>query len=142
MTLTPTVLADYMYYDAQNYTESGAGGANLHVNQSSYNELNLGAGLKAGWAFKNDDGSWIKPSLHASYRYNVLNDDIKANTAFAAGGPTFTTNGLNPGRSTFNAGADLKFLATTNWEFSAGYDFTAKSQYTAHSGILRAGYKF
>ena len=72
----------------------------------------------------------------------MLNDNVQATSSFTAGGGAFTTNGLTPGRSIFDAGADIKFVATTNWNLSASYDFEAKSGYTSHSGVVRAGYKF
>ncbi len=142
MTLTPSVVGDYLNFHPQSYTETGAGGADLNVNYGNFNQLDLGGSLKAGWTFKDANGGVTKPDLHVGYRYNVLNDNVQATSSFTAGGGAFTTNGLTPGRSIFDAGADIKFVATTNWNLSASYDFEAKSGYTSHSGVVRAGYKF
>ena len=142
MTLTPGILGDYLYFNQRHYTETGAGGADLTVGYGNFNQLDLGASLKAAWTLKDDVGDVTKPGIHAGYRYDLLNDDIQATSNFTAGGPSFTTAGLTPGRSIFNVGADIKYATPASWEFSAGYDFEAKSGYTANSGIVRAGYKF
>jgi outer membrane autotransporter protein len=142
ITLTPSLVGDYMYFHPQSYTETGAGGANLNVKYGNFSQLDLGVNLKAGWTFKNTGGGVTKPSIHAGYRYNVLNDNVQATSSFTGGGGDFTTDGLTPGRSIINAGADIKFVTTAKWEFSASYDFEAKSGYTANAGIVRATYKF
>jgi outer membrane autotransporter protein len=144
MTLTPTASVDYLHYDAQTFSETGAGGSDLvGVNFGNVDMLNLGVGVKAAWLFKNSDGSQVKPDVHAGYKYDVLsNDHVDATASFAAGGGTFTTNGLNPSNSTFDAGADIIFFSTSNWELKGSYDFTWKQDYTANSGHIRATYKF
>lgn len=142
-TLTPSFVGDYMYYNASSYTETDAGGASLNVNPDSYNQFDLGLALKAAWEFKGDDGSRSKPDLHVGYRYGLMNDKVKATSSFV-GTPdtTFVTDGQTPGRGIFNAGADIKFMSSNSWDFTASYDFEAKSGFTSHSGILRAGYRF
>ncbi|MDB5490617.1 MAG: hypothetical protein JWO78_466 [Micavibrio sp.] len=142
LTLTPTVMANYSYYDAQSYTETGAGTANLNVNSDSLNALNLGVGVDAVWDIQNHDGSKLQPSLTAGYRYDVIGDSLDSNASFTGGGAAFKTQGVDPARSTYTAGAGLKYYATNNWELSARYNFDAKEDYTAHAGLLRASYKF
>jgi uncharacterized protein with beta-barrel porin domain len=142
LTLTPSVMANYTYYDAGSYTETGAGTANLNVNSDSVSALNLGVGVDAVWDIENHDGSKLQPSLTAGYRYDVIGDSLDSNASFTGGGAAFKAQGVDPARSTLTAGAGLKYYATNNWELSARYTFDAKEDYTAHAGLLRAAYKF
>lgn len=142
LTLTPNLSAAYTHVSVDDYTETGAGGANLHVNSDSLNILDLGVGLDASWMHQNADGSYIKPVLKAGYRYDVIGDNVETTANFTGAGSAFKTEGFDPARSKFNVGAGLTYYTTTNWELSANYDFEIKADYDAHSGILRAGYKF
>lgn len=142
LTLTPNLSAAYTHVSVDDYTETGAGGANLHVNSDSLNILDLGVGVDASWMHQNADGSYIKPVLKAGYRYDVIGDKVETTSNFTGGGAAFKTEGFDPARSKFNVGAGLTYYTTTNWELSANYDFEIKADYDAHSGILRAGYKF
>ena len=143
VTLTPGVLTDYTHYHQQSYSESGAGGASLNVGRDSENIWNVGLGGQATWLFRNDSGSYFKPDLHASYKYDLLNDNaVDVSSTFAAGGPSFSTNGLKPGRHQVNAGFDARFYSTSNWEFTGSYDYTWKARYSNNTGLIRAAYKF
>lgn len=142
MVLTPNLLAHWVNWNPDSYTETGAGGANLKVNGNTLNKFELGAGLKAGWSVKNADGSWLKPQLRAGYRYDLNNDRIEDTAQFTGGGGAFSVPGPAPARSTLDLGASLKFLTTNNWDFTASYDFNWKSDYTSSSGFLRATYRF
>lgn len=142
LTLSPALLADYTHLSIDDYTETGAGGANLNVNSDSLNILEIGVGVDASWMHQNMDGSYLKPALHAAYRYDLIGDNVETTSTFAGGGAAFQTDGMDPARSTFNVGAGLSYMATNNWEFSANYDYEFKSDYGAHSGLVRAAYKF
>lgn len=141
-TLTPSLLARWSDWNPDSYTETGAGGADLHVNGKTLDTFELGGGVKADWSFKNRDGSWLKPQLHAGVRYNLEDTRVEDTTNFTGGGGSFFVPGPNQARTDLNLGAGLKFLTTQRWTLTASYNFDWKSDYTAHSGFLRAGYKF
>jgi outer membrane autotransporter protein len=141
-TLTPNVLAHWVNYNPSNYTETGAGGANLQVNGNTMNQVELGFGLKAGWTLEDGAGSLIKPQLHAGYRYAVMNDAIEDTSNFTGGGGTFITQGATPARSSVNLGGTIKLDTTNNWEFTASYDFDYRADYISNAGFIRAAYKF
>lgn len=142
LTLTPTALVNYTYYKPSSYTETGAGTANLNVAGHSLSALNLGVGLDAAWMIQQADGSKLRPSLSAGYRYDVIGDSMDSTASFTGGGGAFTTTGVTPSRGTANVGAGLKYFTTSNWELSAQYNYDAKSGYGAHTAQIRAGYKF
>lgn len=142
MKLTPKLLADYTYYNADDYTETGAGGANLTVDQDSLNVFNVGVGADASWIVKHSNGAYCEPALHAAVRYDLADDDVQATNTFAGGGNAFQTDGLNPARTTLDLGAGVTYHATTNWDLKAEYNFEGKQDFTSHSALLKAGYKF
>ena len=114
----------------------------LTVNGKDLNMAEVGAGLDASWKHKNVDGSSFDPSLHAGYSYDLVGDRVEVTSAFAAGGGTFVSQGADPARSRIDAGAGLSYQTTDNWQFSANYDYNFKEDFSAHSGYLRAGYRF
>lgn len=141
-TWTPNALAHWTHYSPDSYTETGAGGANLTVDQDGVNVFELGVGVDASWLFQNANGSKTKPVLRVGYRYDLVGDEVQSSNNFQAGGPAFAAEGPDPAKSTFTAGASVTYYSTDNWDLSANYDFDYKSDYDSHSGFLRAGYKF
>jgi autotransporter family porin len=141
-TLTPFALANFSYIDTEGYTETGAGGANLEVDTDDQYIFELGLGLEASWLHELEDGSYLKPSLVAGYRYDLADDEVEATSTFTGGGVAFKTEGFDPQNHTFRLGAGLAFYTTANWELSANYDYELKEDYDAHNGYLRAAYRF
>ncbi|MCK5373653.1 MAG: autotransporter domain-containing protein [Alphaproteobacteria bacterium] len=143
MTLTPNVLVNYAHYSTDSYTETGAGGANLAVNNDNLNILEVGLGVDAGWLFENGDGSMVEPEIRMGARYDLIGDQVASTANFTgAAGTSFQTKGFDPARTTFDIGAGVKYYNTDNWEFTADYDYEMKSDYDSHSGLVRAAYKF
>ncbi len=142
MTLTPSVNVNYVHYDADDYTETGAGGANLTVDNDTLNILELGVGVEASWENQNADGSILKPTIHAGVRHDVIGDEVESTNTFVGGGSAFKTEGFDPAQTTFNGGVGVTYYSTNNWNFTANYDGEYKSDYSSHSGLLKAGYKF
>jgi autotransporter-associated beta strand protein len=141
-TLTPGVLARYFGYDGQDYTETGAGGADQHVTQKYLSVLEVGPTVEAAWNFRNDDGSRIVPALHAGYRYDLIGDSVVTTSAFTSGGGAFPTTGARPDRNRFNLGADATLLTAGRWEFRAAYDMDLRQDYVNNSGVVRVTYRF
>ncbi len=141
-TITPKVLANYSHHEIDGYTETGAGGANLTVDTDDLDVFELGVGVEASWLNKNSDGSYLKPRIEAGVRHDLVGDEVSTTSTFSAGGTAFNADGFDPAQTTFNAGAGVTYFSTQNWDLSADYDFEYKSDYDAHSGILRAAYKF
>lgn len=141
-TLTPSVLAHYQHIAIDDYTEEGAGGLNLDVDNDGLNILELGVGAELGWNLDAGNGASLRPAVNVGYRYDLIGDEVQSTSNFTGGGASFDTNGIEPARSTFNVGTSIEFANTSGWEFTADYNFEYKSDYDAHSGYLRAGYKF
>ncbi len=140
--LTPKLMADYTYYNADDYTEGGAGTAGLNVDQESVNALNLGVGVDAAWEMQQGNGSVVVPALHAAVKYDVIGDEIQTTNTFVGGGNSFDADGSDPAELTLDLGADVIYKADANWDLKAGYYFQGKEDYTSHSGLVKAAYKF
>lgn len=141
-TLTPKLLVNYNYYDADSYRETGAGGAGLNVDQDTNHILEIGAGVDADWMFQQADGSYVKPQVRAGVRYDLADDEIEATNRLIGGGNAFKTEGFDPQQFALDLGAGVTYFSTTNWELTANYDFEYKEDYNSHAGFLRAAYKF
>ncbi len=141
-TLTPNVMANYVHYDADSYTETGAGTANLNVDSDSVNLFEVGVGVDASWMNQLADGAYIAPVLSAGVRHDLIGDEFESTSSFTGGGTSFKTEGFDPAQTTFDIGAGLTYYTTSNWELSANYDYEVKSDYDAHAGYLKAAYKF
>ncbi len=145
MMLTPLASINYTYLKTAGYTETGAGASDLTVKGNDQNILDLGLGVNARWKIKADDqGDIVTPGLHAGYTYSAIDDKVQTSSSFT-GDPAntiFTTTGASPARSTFDVGANVVYATVSNWDFSANYDFQYKSDYTSHTGELRATVHF
>lgn len=140
--LTPKALINYQHYDADGYTENGAGGLNLTTSGDELDLFEIGVGVDASWDYQQADGSYLQPKIGVGVRHDLVGDEYQTTSTFAAGGSSFETEGFDPAQTTFNVSADVTYFSTTNWELSAGYDFEVKSDYDSHAGTLKAAYKF
>ena len=145
-TLTPIALLNYQHINSDGYTESCAAASTAclsGVDVDNMNILEAGLGGEASYLHQNADGSFLKPRLHAAYRYDFIGDEVETTSSFSGqAGTTFTTQGFDAQQSTFNVGAGLEFFTTANWELSVNYDYEIKEDYDAHNGYVRAAYKF
>lgn len=142
MTLTPSVMANYMYYDADGYTETGAGTSNLIVGDADLDVFEIGLGLDAAWTVQNSDGSYLKPTVGVGVRHDLIGDEYETTNQFTGAGAAFKVEGFDPAQTTFDIGAGVTYFSTTNWELSASYDYEFKSDYDSHTGLVKAAYKF
>ncbi|MFN5589071.1 MAG: autotransporter domain-containing protein, partial [Holosporales bacterium] len=140
--VTPTVSLTYTRLAVQGFTETGASGANLKVNSSEYNILDVGLGVRAERVFTTASGMQIRPSAHAGYRYDMIGDKIQTTSTFTGGGPAFTTTGGEAQKSKFNIGGGIGVGTLHDWQLSAEYDYEIQTDYSAHSGFLRASSPF
>lgn len=141
--MAPQVFADYLHFDSDGYTETGAGGANLTTDGTEQDFLNLGASLQIEKSFRIGNSLIAKPDVHATYRYDVIDDTADTTASLAAGGSTFDAKGPDEDDpSSYTVGTGLKFYGVAGWDLTANYDYTFKSSYNAHSGFARAAYEF
>ena len=142
MTLTPKVSANYLHYDSDDYTETGASGAGLNVESETMQVFELGLGLDIAWLYQQAGGAFFKPRVNGGVRYDFIGDEVETTSNFIAGGAAFRTTGAEPAQTTVDIGAGMTYYTTDNWELTADYDYESKEDYTSHAGVLRAGYRW
>lgn len=140
--LTPQLFSEYVHFNRDRYTETGAGGAGIIAGDASQTIWNLGLSLQAEWTFVTENGGRLKPDIHATYKHDMLGEAADTTSTFVAGGSTIAIEAVNPAKSAFGIGVGLKFYDTSGWDFAAAYDYTFKDEYEAHSAYLRAAYEF
>ena len=141
--LTPSANAHYSYIDTSNYTEKGAGGLSLrNVQSDEVQILEFGVNLMAAVNLDDNHGGVVTPNVHGGYRYDVIGDAVATSAALAGGGTAFRTQGFDPAQGTGNVGTGVTWSTQSGLDLSANYDYETKSDYKAHSGYVRAGYKF
>ncbi len=143
VTLTPNTGVNFQHVSIGNYTETGAGTANMTVDTDSINILELGVGAEVAFDAIDMDGSSLTPAVDFGYRYDVIGDAVEASSTFNGGGAAFKTTGADPSQGKFNIGASLAYDMDSAASVKVSYDYEMKGEdYSAHSGFVRAGYKF
>lgn len=138
----PSVMASATRLDTQTYTETGAGGANLHVSNATFNTADIGAAVKVQRSWKDNEGNVATPAVQFGYRYDVVGDAVDIDSSFIGGGPAFSSQGVDPARNTFNLGLTMRYETTGNLDIDAGYNLQTKQDYIAHGASLRATLHF
>ncbi|MBI1215405.1 MAG: autotransporter domain-containing protein, partial [Alphaproteobacteria bacterium] len=139
---TPHLLMDWTHYDPQDYTETGAGGANLHVNQKSLDMVDLGFGITAKWKMAQKDGATLTPQVNAGYKYDLVGDRVSATSTFSGGGAAFSSPGPVPARGQLDLGTGVTWQSAADWNLKANYDFSYRSKYTSHAGVVKFTQQF
>lgn len=140
--LTPTLGAEIYHLETDSYAETGAGSANLNVEDQDYTRVTAHLGAKAEKDFTLENGTVLTPSFKLGYSYDVMDDDISTTAQFSGGGGSFITKGIEMDRSSLRLGAGLTVMQAQNLEFSVNYDADIRDSYTAHNGKINLRYLF
>ena len=136
--ITPRAIVNYAHYDADSYTETGAGGLNLAVDTDSIDILELGVGADASWNISHADGSIFSPVIHAGVRHDVIGDEVDTTGVFQGGGNAFDASGFDPAQTTFDVGFGFTYAMPSNVELTVDYDYEFKEDFDSHSGLVKA----
>jgi outer membrane autotransporter protein len=117
-TFIPSVRVDYTSVQSQAYSESGAGALNLSVAKQTYNTLIPSADVRIDHSLD----SKMTLSANAGAGYNTLNNQVSATSAYAGGGTTFATNGLQVSPWLYNAGVGVTGQIDKNLQLNVRYD--------------------
>ncbi len=140
--ITPRVLTNFSYYDADSYTETGAGPANLTVDYDAVTVFELGVGVDAKWSLQQNNGAVLEPTLSVEYRHDFVGDEVETNSSFTGTGASFQTKGFEPALDTLSLGASVTYFSENNWEFTVDYNYEIKSDYDSHAFSLKLAYNF
>lgn len=134
--VTPNASLAYSLLKQDGYTETGAPGANLSVDEQTSTSLRSGLGVKLAHTFQNNT-TLITPEARATW-YHEFHDAAPDQTArFAAGGSAFTTTAAKPAGDSAVLGVGLTLTSSDQVSVSARYDAELKDGYVGHNGILQ-----
>lgn len=141
-TITPVAGLQYSMLDIDEYTETGAGGANLKVDTETSHALIARVGAKARWNLEGPAGLSYMPELRAGLSYDLIGDEQESTANFTGGGTSFNTTGSKVAQFGVNLGASVTITEGDGFEVLASYDAEVKDDYNSHSGVLRARWEF
>lgn len=127
--VAPLLGLNYIWYQQDAFTESGAGGANLSVDSQQTNSLDLRVGGRVAWMGKINELLFIAPEATLAYRRELLansNSGIGARFVNAGGGfeiarGPFDENGVEVGLGvTFLIKKQLSIFTNYNGVFYSG----------------------
>ncbi|OIP44834.1 MAG: hypothetical protein AUK28_09375 [Desulfobacterales bacterium CG2_30_60_27] len=132
-TFIPSVRADYSWIKDESYTETGADALNLNVDGDTTDELILGIDGQFNHALNNS----ILLTAKLGMGYDTLAEESSITASFVGGGAAFTTNGLDPAPWLVRGGLGLVMFQANGLEFTASYDFEARSDFSNHTAGLK-----
>jgi len=132
---TPLISVQYMRLQLGDYTETGAGDLNLHVDRQGYNMLQAGVGMKLAYVLTRDSLRII-PELHGKFLYDFIGDQQQATATFTGGGASFATKGFDPPKAGGNLGGKFTVMTKNNLSCTLNYDYEWKEGFYSHSGFF------
>jgi len=136
--VAPYVRADYRYVDVDGYTETGAGGLNLTVDDDSADSLILGVGVRGSYTASND---WVLTG-DVGIGYDAMTDESSLTASFQGSGAQFSVDGMEASKVVYNLGLGAKYQLDNGTEIRAGYDLNGRKDYTDQSLSVKARWKF
>ena len=135
--LTPEAGLRYVRIDQDGYTDK----LGTRIGSDTSDIATAVAGVKASKDFALDNGMNIRPEARLAMSYDLTDDDNNVAVTLA-GGQGYVVDGEDFGRFGIETGLGVVADVNDNWELSAGYEGHYRDDYTDHSGVLSAKYKF
>lgn len=139
--ITPLASLQYMQLHLNGYDESGAGDLNLTVDNQRYKMLQSGLGAKIAYPLQKKEFLFV-PELHARWLYDFISDKQQTTSQFTGGGASFTTNGFDPPKSSYNVGAKFNIVTDYGITLSLNYELEMKQNFHSHNGYINVRYEF
>ena len=139
VTLTPMATLQYLRADTQGYGETGAGLANLRVNRSGVDALVHEVGARVSGRLETPLGTML-PEARLSWTHDYIAGPIAATGQLAGAAFFSTTPRLAPDGARLNLASTL--LYSDRLTVRAEYQGDLRSNYQAHTGLVRASLAF
>ena len=122
-TVTPFAAVRYTHAEMDSFTESGAGGFNLSVDDSDAESLTTTLGVDLSAQFQAGDDTWIVPQLRLGWEHE-FDDAYQTVGAHFAGIPAsaFTVIGSEVAKDSAIVGAGVTVTVGETWELFLDYD--------------------
>jgi hypothetical protein len=133
--MTPMLDASYLYVNQGGYREAGSRSMDLLVNSNHNSSLVLGAyGNFAYHLASYDKLQYLTLTAYAGVARNMLNTEPRVTAAFVAGGPNFSTFGVQSNNPVFRGGIGLN-VANPIKPLKVSINYDAQIGNSAYSGI-------
>jgi len=139
-TLTPKADLSWTHISNDGYTETGASNLNLTVDSSSNDVVTARAGAEIAQSFESN-GAVTTPRASFMMGYDIQNDRAETTSTFTGGGSSFTTQGIDPEKTSFALGFGVDHVSD---DTTASFDFNAnlKDGYNSNTASLTFKSKF
>lgn len=121
------------------YAEKGAGALNLNIANNEVAEFMGGVGFRIGSIAYSHHIKWV-PELTAMIAYDFENDGEVSVASFLGAGPSFSTNGIIPGRTIVDLGFGINAYDAVRSMFTIKYNVELRDNFIANTGFLRWTY--
>lgn len=137
--VTPSVRLDYSWMKDSGYSEVDAGLLNLNVQSRRTEEMLMSADVKATHNISEE--SMLIANI--GFGYDVLNKPVAITAAYAgAAGSPFSTTGVQRDPWVGRLGFGFIQRSRSGFEFSAQYDFEARSKFKNQTLSAKARWSF
>lgn len=138
LVVAPVGRFKYSYLAVDSYTETGAGGVGLSVENKSLKELVAGAGLRLLGHMTFAQAQY-DPELSAMILYDFCADGQETSSNFLGGGGFFPTEGPNPSHTSYLYGFGITAYTNDHYAFQLKYNLQIGDRYHfyANSGFMQ-----
>ena len=133
--MMPYTSLTWTYFGRQDFTETGAGGLNLHFNEQDSQSLRTNVGVAMRRPVAVSDNVELIPQLRISWRHEVLDDSAVANGSLPVGSTgQFGVQGAQLGRNALNLAPGIACAVSSNALLFIAYEAQLSSRHHAHGG--------
>ena len=127
--------------DTVELRNAGAFDQNVEIDSMSVLDGTLGLRFETEFGYRG--GYVIEPSAHMAYVYDFIGDEAEASARYTRGGAVYNVKGFEAEQSAFNFGSGVTYRDGSGLtEWSLAYEGEFKDDYTSHTGVLNATFKF
>jgi uncharacterized protein with beta-barrel porin domain len=130
--IIPIGSIQYTQVHVGSYLENG--GAALAIPRQAFTAAIWGLGVRLSLNNLDID---VKTEVHGMYYQDMKASPITVTTQFLDGGPAFITNGNNPKKNHYNAGASANVMIIPNMTLCLSYDFLKQEGLKSSNFFLR-----
>lgn len=139
--VAPYVRGKYTNLKIGTYTEIGAGGLNLQVENEPVEETILGVGLRIAFLMNYVEALYV-PEISATILYDFSDDALQSQSIFMGGTPPFYTDSIEPPAFMQIYSASLSAYTGDNYAFSVKFNFEHRDHFFAYNGYMQLNYSW
>ncbi len=130
-TITPTISMQWVHYEQESFTESGAGPANLDVDSWDTDSLQHMLAVKVSRIYRTDEMS-IVPEIYLGWGHEYLEDD-KIQSKFVGQTTPFAFESDSDDEDSLLFGAGVSFLLENHTSLFVRWDGSCSSEDVSHT---------